>query len=338
MDNSNRKSFLINFAYYACWLVIIYVGFEYLLPIFLPFILAYMLSALSHKITKNQSTLMLVLIYIVLGFLLVLIIMSIVSGLAAFITRVPSIYKNNIEPYFLELYYRLDALIEKLNIDFLKDSLESILNILKDGVGTILNKTVSLLSSVVFSIPSILFSIVIFIIASFYFTADYDKVQQRINRYFPSLQSFTSEKLSQIATAYGKIMCMTFVEVSIGLLILGFKYPLLIGAITAVVDILPVLGSGTVLIPWGIFEIVIGNWKGVGLLVLYIIITIVRQYIEPRFVGKELDIPPLLSLMSMVIGLRLFGFAGMLGFPLMVSFYQYKRTNDILNNDTENAS
>lgn len=330
--NIDRKQFIINVLYFACWALIIYVGFQYLLPIFLPFLFAYFLSVLSHRITKDQSTLILLVIYIVVGFLLALIIIALISNLQDFITRIPSIYRETLEPYFSNLYSQLEDLVESLDIEVLRQSLETVLALVKDAVSTLVNKIVSLLSSAVVSIPNAMFSVIIFIVASFYFTADYDKVQGFISRNMSTLHEYGREKLGVIVVAYAKIMSLTFIEVTIGLLILGIPNALLLGVITAIVDILPVLGTGTVLIPWGIIELVVGNWKGIGILVLYVVITIIRQYVEPKIVGKELDIPPLLSLMSMVLGLRLFGLKGMIGLPLIISFYLYKRNSDIIKN------
>ena len=330
--NIDRKQFIIDFAYYACWAAIIYVGFKYLFPIFLPFLLGYLLSVLSHRITKDQSTLILLVIYIVLGFVFALIIIALISNLQDFIPRIPTIYRETLEPYFSNLYDRLEILVENLGIDILRQSLETILTLVRDAVSTLLNKLVTILSSAVVSIPSAMFSIMIFIVASFYFTADYDKVQGFISRRLSTVYEFSKDKLSVVITAYSKIMLLTFIEVTVGLLIMGIPNAILLAFITAIVDILPVLGTGTVLIPWGIIELIVGSWRGIGILVLYVLITIIRQYIEPRIVGKELDIPPLLSLMSMVLGLRLFGLKGMIGLPLIISFYLYKRNSDIIKN------
>ena len=151
--NIDRKQFIIDFLYFACWALIIYVGFQYLLPIFFPFVFAYFLSVISHRITKDQSTLILLVIYIVVGFILALIIIALISNLQDFIQRIPTIYRETLEPYFSNLYSQLEDLVEQLDIEVLRQSLETVLALVKDAASTLLNKLMSLLSSAVVSIP-----------------------------------------------------------------------------------------------------------------------------------------------------------------------------------------
>ena len=95
------------------------------------------------------------------------------------------------------------------------------------------------------------------------------------------------------------------------------EYSLLLAIIIAFIDILPVLGVGTVLIPWGLITLLMKDFRtGTGLLILYGIITILRQFIEPKIIGKSLGLHPLVSLISMYMGFRLFGVFGMITGPL----------------------
>ena len=89
----------------------------------------------------------------------------------------------------------------------------------------------------------------------------------------------------------------------------------------AVFDILPILGTGGIVIPWAIVSVVLGYTElGVQLLIIYVIVTVVRNYVEPKIVGTQLGLHPIISLVSMFIGLRLFGFWGMFGLPVGISF------------------
>ena len=125
--------------------------------------------------------------------------------------------------------------------------------------------------------------------------------------------------------AYGLIMLITFCELLLGFGIMELcgimtnPYFVWIAAGTAIFDILPVAGSGGILIPWALFSFISGNYKqGIGLLILYGVITVIRQYIEPRMVGNTLGIHPLITLMGMYLGLKLFGFWGMIAVPMIV--------------------
>ena len=116
------------------------------------------------------------------------------------------------------------------------------------------------------------------------------------------------------------MLILTFVQLLIGFMVLDIRFPFLFALLVAAVDFLPVLGTGTVLIPWGIVLAVAGSpFKGVGLLILWVITLIVRQIAEPKIMGKSLGIHPLFSLLATYFGLKLFGIGGMLLFPIMLS-------------------
>ena len=127
-------------------------------------------------------------------------------------------------------------------------------------------------------------------------------------------------------------MLITFLEVFIGLTVLGVRYAFLIALLTAVVDLMPVLGTGTVMIPWGIIDLIAGNYfMGIGLLVLYAIITVIRQILEPKIVGKYVGLYPLLALVSMYVGLKLFGLIGLFGLPLSIVIFDRLRRDGFIN-------
>ena len=127
--------------------------------------------------------------------------------------------------------------------------------------------------------------------------------------------------------AYGLIIFITFTELFIGFSILGVSYSFIIAMITALVDILPVLGTGTILIPWGVYMIFAGNYfLGIGILVLYVLITVVRQVLEPKIVGSYVGLYPLVTLMAMYIGSKVMGFFGLFLFPIAIILL--KKLND----------
>ena len=114
-------------------------------------------------------------------------------------------------------------------------------------------------------------------------------------------------------------MLITFCETLIGFLIMGVEYAFLMATLVAFVDILPIFGAGTVLIPWAIFSLLTSNTPlGIGLLVLYAVTLVVRQFIEPKIVGTTLGIHPLATLASVYLGLSFFGFWGLILGPMSV--------------------
>jgi len=114
-------------------------------------------------------------------------------------------------------------------------------------------------------------------------------------------------------------LSVTFIESFIGLTFIGVDYAFTLAIIIALLDILPVLGTGGIYVPWAIANFVMGNYRlGVALLVIYGIITVVRYMIEPKVVGQQLGIHPVLTLMSMFAGMKLIGAAGLILGPTTV--------------------
>lgn len=120
--------------------------------------------------------------------------------------------------------------------------------------------------------------------------------------------------------AYFLVLCITFFEVSLGLWILGIDYYLLIGLMIALLDILPVLGSGTVLIPWGVYLLLAGRYPlSAGIFLLYAVVTVMRSMIEPRIVGKKLGLHPLATVIAMYLGLKCCGVPGLMFAPFLLT-------------------
>ncbi|MDZ5016645.1 AI-2E family transporter, partial [Clostridium perfringens] len=125
--------------------------------------------------------------------------------------------------------------------------------------------------------------------------------------------------LFKLIKAYAIIISITFIELSIGLSILKVESAITIAALIALVDILPVLGTGGVVIPWVIIEAVKGNFGlAIGLAILYVTITVIRNILEPKIVGQQVGLHPLVMLVCMFMGARIFGFLGLFILPFIV--------------------
>lgn len=114
------------------------------------------------------------------------------------------------------------------------------------------------------------------------------------------------------------LMIMTFLIFSIGLLIIDAPFPLLIAFIIAIVDILPVLGSGIIMIPWTIISAISGNSDlAIGLAIVYLVATIIRQFMEPKITGDKIGIRPLYTFLATIIGSLIFGPIGIILGPII---------------------
>ncbi|MCI7335122.1 MAG: sporulation integral membrane protein YtvI [Oscillospiraceae bacterium] len=182
-------------------------------------------------------------------------------------------------------------------------------------------------------LPTVFLSVLISIIACCFMTSEFDEIKAFIVCQFPEhrrkdlsrAKHILRSSLGKMGKAYLLIMLVTFIEVSIGLTVLKLlnvfnsSYIMLIAAGTAVVDILPVLGTGTVLIPWAAYSLITGNLgMGIGLLVLYAVITVVRQIVEPKLVAGQLGLSPIVTIAALYFGLKVFGVLGMFVTPILV--------------------
>ena len=190
-------------------------------------------------------------------------------------------------------------------------------------------------------IPGIFAAVFMSIIACFFITCDYDKfrvlISENISREHEvaivRTRRLLGNILGKMLKSYATLIFITFCEVSIGLNILKFigvysgGYILVLSIITAIVDILPVLGTGTILIPWAIFNLFTGNiGLGIGLIILYAVITVIRQVLEPRLVAMNVGLHPVITLFGMYMGVQLFGVLGI--FILPITFVLVKALND----------
>ena len=184
----------------------------------------------------------------------------------------------------------------------------------------------SLAVNIVAKIPSILFFIVVFLISAFYFSTDRDTISRGFSSFLPDSWQrrlpAVKERLKKTVTGYLKayflIMLLTFTEIFIGLSVLGVNYALLLAILIAVVDILPIIGTGTILIPWAIFSFLTSNvGLGTGLMILYGVVMIVRQIAEPKIVGNSIGLHPLATLAAVYLGIKFAGFLGIFIGPIV---------------------
>ncbi|GHV34734.1 sporulation integral membrane protein YtvI [Clostridia bacterium] len=170
---------------------------------------------------------------------------------------------------------------------------------------------------------AILFSIAL-ALSVYFISSDYPKVTGFIARQIPQRwreRVFTSMRgmtgtLGKWLAAQGTLMLITAAITLAGLLVLRVDYVVIMTAVVAAVDALPVLGAGLILVPWALFVMLTGDMgAGIGLLVLWAVLMVVRGVAEPRLVGDRLGLHPLVSLLSMYAGFQLFGVAGMILCP-----------------------
>lgn len=182
-----------------------------------------------------------------------------------------------------------------------------------------------LVSRLVAGLPGTLLTLGTTVVATFLFSAGLPEIQLWLRRRLPPawrkrlirLRAEIHGALGGYLRAQLKMMGIVFGVLTLGLWALGVEFPLLFGGLIALMDALPVLGTGTVLVPWALVGFLQGDRRlGLGLLALYGLSTLARTCLEPRVVGRQLGLHPLVTLAAFYVGYRLLGVAGMILLPI----------------------
>lgn len=331
-DPQTRAARLFCFCVFAAGA---YLFFKYLFVMLFPFMVAFAVSAGVFRVSKRISkvtgmpsgvcavmidTLLLALI----GFLLFYACRRLVSEILKLIEYISSDTEQSVI-YSLTRHMPIASEAVAYAEEVLGERTRSLLTKALLGIAGAVG---SLLGAVLRKSPSAVFGGVVAVISVYYMSVDLDKICAFAVTLVPknARERLVGIKESALYVsvcylrAYASLFALTFCETLIGLLIVYPEFAFVGALCVAAVDILPVFGAGFVLIPWGLFKLFTGEFfVGVGLLVMYVVITVVRQIAEPKIIGGKTGIHPLAALVSMYLGSRLFGAIGMLLAPMCVS-------------------
>ena len=334
-----RKNFVINTAFYGIIAALVFAAWKYLLPAMTPFIIGFVIASIvqlplghlgiekpTHR--KVAVVILCLIFYALLVFLMVFFSVKVISEIGNFAAAVPDLVNDNLYPFIYMIGDELEALLEPIDMN-----LAQIVNEVEKSLASTLAKyatefsgwAVRTIASGAISIPGLLIKIIITVVSSFYIALDHPSVLRFLKRLIPVGQrDFVVQAVGYARTAvlayiksYSIMFCLTFLELWIGLLILKVPYTAGLAFGIAVFDLMPILGVGGILLPWGFVALVMGKLPmGIGVIVLYLIIAAVRNAVEPRIVGKHIGLHPLATLVAMVVGLKLAGLVGMLLLPI----------------------
>lgn len=250
---------------------------------------------------------------------------------------------HHVSDYFQNASRNLEMFFETLA----EDQAESLAQMVQSGIGGLMNAAQSLLSNLssyawnfAAAIPELFIFSLFFIIAVFLFNISLDKMKNGF------LSLFEESSRTKVEVVLGNLRnsifgfvraqiifsTITYVLTFLGLLVLGIKHAFAIAFLVTLVDLLPILGVGSFLVPWAIYQALIGNWFiAIGLVVLFIIITVIRRIIEPKVLGDAVGISPLSALISLYVGYVLLGVLGLFFGPVAVLVYEAMRKEGLLN-------
>ncbi len=345
MENNKtekRRRFIINLIYVVIILCLVYLFLEYIIRWIMPFTIGFLIALafrplirlLTKTTTINQRVVafsVVVICYVLLGLLLWLLGSYLVRESKSFFMNLPDIYSNKILPFIDTANQGLMRFARGFSPEF-AEQIGNVLSRILEGMQSYLlgfsANALSALAGASAKLPLVLISLVFTILSSLFISMDYEHVMSFLSRQIPEkyktilvdIRSYLGKTISGYLRAYLILMCLTFVELSVGLLALRVSNPFGIAAITAVADALPVLGTGAVLLPWALISLFQQRiYLAIGLAVLYLIITIVRHFVEPKIIGDQLGLPPIVSLLCIYLGFVWFGVLGAILFPITMN-------------------
>ena len=319
--------------------VIFWVGVRFLLPIATPFLLAALLALaaepLVHGLNKHLHlprgvaagigvTVALVLTVLLLLALCALLIRELgtLAGVLPDLESATLSGLDSLEVWLLGLAQKAPKGISPILVHSVEGMFSSGSALLDGLTSRLLNLATSILKA----LPDSALGLGTWVLATFMLSARLPQIRAWLKehlpkawheRYAPHLQTL-KKTVSGWLMAQAKLVGVTFCILTAGFLLLQITHPLLWAAATCLVDILPVLGTGTVLIPWSLVCFLQGDsLRGVGLLAIYAVVSLLRSVLEPRLVGKQLGLDPLVTLLAIYAGYRLWGLPGMLLAPVL---------------------
>jgi sporulation integral membrane protein YtvI len=334
----------------------VYIGFRFILPLILPFIVAYLLAWLIrpgadflYKKLKIPKT---------IGGFLSLFVLLVLVGLSIYylgriMIRQAINFARSIPAYLSILAGKLDSICSSCDEIFgLTDG--SARKVMDDNIIKIVDKvktdfipgmTTRTLGYTVriFAFVGVL---LIILIAAILMIREAPELKRKYEKseLYTDINRVTS-RLADAGIAYLRAQLIIMVLVAVccvtGLIIIGNEYALLLGLLIAVLDALPVIGSGIILVPWTIIMLIKGNiFAAAVLITVFLLCQIIREVAEPKLIGNRIGIRPLYTLISMYMGLRLFGIAGFILGPvgLIIIITVLKGLNENKNKDTDGGT
>jgi sporulation integral membrane protein YtvI len=323
--------------------IIIFVFYS--VPLLLALITAIMLEPIVKmfiKVMKGKRLLSVTITFLLFlagfGLLSYWLTTTLVIQVIEFVTILPS-YSVHLFEVAENTFYEMENFYASLPPEVVRTLEEGLVGLREYALETARGLTSGILA-VITAIPGFLIYFVIYLIAVFLFLLDLPRLYAEfLNLFTTSAREKVELVFSQLSRATVGffraqliLSLITYFLAFIGLVILDVKYAVIIALLIVIVDILPILGTGSFLVPWAAYSFFIQNddHLAFGLLIMFGVITVVRRIIEPKILGSSLGISALAALVSLYIGFQLLGFIGLIVGPAVVIIYEALRSAGFL--------
>lgn len=334
------KAFGIKLLFFTAF----FLSFRLLFPFYLAFFTVTLVFLLASRLTRYSRLSPKALRLVLLGVAFVLTVFFAVSAVRAVIRESKgflSSFYDAVSTVVSAALRFIDSLKSRFHLGEIisQDQLSAALSELFTSITSSLSsRLAAFAASFIKALPRFVIAAVAYLLATVYIALDYENVKARLNDLVPQSVLPTLERLKRASLslikhtlrAYGILFLITFGTVTVVFFLLKIDYPVWWALLTAGLDALPAIGIGLVLIPWGIGLLMTKRtFQGILMLLLYLGITLMRQALEPRILGRELGVPALVSLIALYLGFRLFGGWGILFSPVLavlITRFIFKKT------------
>ena len=301
---------------------------------FMPFIVGWIISLIASpvvhfleaklKVRRKASSAVVIIAVLAVVILLVYLLMTkLVKEGIHFINELPNIW-NSILGELNIVGANLQGIYDRMPAD-MQATLDNIILEMGDYVGGIMGSgeppSFEAVGNVAKQIPDIFLSVVMCLLSAYFFVADKSYMADVMRKYVPDAVRYRLDLIRRsFRRAVGgyfkaqfKIECWIYILLVIGLMILEVDFAFLVALGIALLDFLPVFGTGTVMLPWALIECLSKNYKMMfGLLAIWLIGQLVRQVIQPKIVGDSIGMDAIPTLFLLYIGYRAAGVLGMI--------------------------
>jgi sporulation integral membrane protein YtvI len=321
----------------------IYVA-KFTYPFLIAFVIAFLMNPLVNFFEKKgrmpralSVILTLTIIFSVFAGLVTLLIAEIVAGanyIAAVVPEHLDTLISYIEEMFagqiLPLYHQLTNLFQNLDTGQQETIMENIQNVGKKfgaTVGGFIQNFFGAIPNILSWFPNAATVLIFSLLATFFISKDWYKLSQMAGRLLPNRAKMSGrtvfidlkKALFGFLKAQATLISITTIIILIGLIILRVDYAITIALISGVVDVIPYLGTGAIFVPWIVYELITGDTGlAIGLAVLYIIVLVQRQIMEPKVLSSNIGLDPLATLVALFVGFKLIGFLGLIAGPVLL--------------------
>lgn len=341
MRTETKKKFLTDIAFFSVAMFVFYLTLKYVLVWLLPFLFGFLIAYIAETVSKRMcektriskkaaSVAVVLVIFTLISVILIVIFDKLAATVDRYAEMMPNFYTNSVLPLLESGKDFFNNIILKVAPKYRIDT-TSITSFVDNNagelIGTVSGQFIDFLVAILKNVPKIFLGLGFTVFSSIFFVLDYQNIvvfihkqlPEKVKTVFAKTKSIMIKSVLKSIKAYMLIFLITFVELTIGLFVLKVENAVSKALIISFVDFLPLLGLAVGFIPWIVLCLVKKDfYLAIGLSVLFLAVAVVRSFIEPRIVGKQIGLNPIVSLLCFYFGIKFFGIIGAFVLPIAV--------------------